>query len=80
MRARVLAFVFAACSAACGSKGYDAKACAQYKEVFVESCVDTCAKTVDRATCATKCAEALPRDATYGAKCAASAASAPSSK
>ncbi len=65
---------------ACGGKGYDAKACAQYKDVFLESCVDTCtAKSVDRPLCSTKCAEALPKDATYGAKCVASGASAAAS-
>lgn len=60
--------------AACGSKsGFDAKACAQYKDVYLGSCVDTCtAKSVDRSFCSTKCAEALPKDATYGAKCVAS--------
>ncbi len=78
MRFGFLALVLAAC----GSKGYDAKACAQYKDVFLESCADACtAKSVDRPLCTTKCAEALPKDAMYGAKCVASGASAaPSSK
>lgn len=77
MRARAVLFLVAA---ACGNKGYDAKACAQYKDAFLESCVDVCTKSVDRSTCSTRCAEALPKDATYGAKCLASGAPATSSK
>jgi hypothetical protein len=55
--------------AACGSKGEGAKACAQYKDAFLESCVATCAAKVDRGTCVTKCAEELPKDKKYGPSC-----------
>ena len=65
-------FVVLLLTAACGSKGYDEKTCAQYKDVFVRSCTETCAKSVDRETCATKCAAALPKDKDYATKCAPS--------
>jgi hypothetical protein len=69
-----LAVLLVALLAACGSK--DEKACAQYKDVFLRTCTDTCAKSLDRDVCSTKCAEALPKDATYASKCQAAAASA----
>ena len=59
-------------TASCGSKGYDEKTCAQYKDVFVRSCTETCAKSVDRDTCVGKCTAALPKDKDYAAKCAPS--------
>jgi len=70
MLARVALVVVLSAACACGSKGYDEKTCAQYKDVFVRSCTDTCAKSVDHDTCATKCAAALPKDPGYASKCA----------
>ena len=71
-----LAFTALAAPAACGSKGFDEKTCAQYNSVFVTSCTETCSRSLDRTTCASKCAEALPKDPTYASKCLATAASA----
>jgi hypothetical protein len=72
---RVAVVLVLAAAPACGSKGYDEKTCAQYKDVFVKSCTDACAKSLDREVCATKCAAALPKDKDYAAKCVPSSSS-----
>jgi hypothetical protein len=59
----------------CGSKGYDEKTCAQYKDLFLKTCTETCEKKVDHDICAPKCAAALPKDRDYAAKCVAAAPS-----
>ena len=60
--------------AGCG-KEFNESFCKQYKTSFIQSCTDVCTKKSGQAEiCGTKCAEALPNDTTFKAKCGGTSA------
>ncbi len=56
---------------ACGglSKSFNEGFCPSFKESFLKSCTDTCAKKDTLETCTTRCQEELPKQGMYAKRC-----------